>query len=69
MAEKIRVTVDFSQEAYQVLSRLSLMLDCTKAEVLRKALGLLDYVVKEQRKGSKVCVHGKRGKTVELVSL
>jgi len=46
-----RVTADFSPEAYETLSSVSNQLDASKAEVLRKALGLLNFVVKHRAQG------------------
>jgi len=51
--EKVhRVTVDFSEEAYITLEQLSNDLKTSKAEILRRALGLIRFVVEESDKGA-----------------
>jgi len=51
--EKVhRVTVDFSEEAYITLEQLSNALKTSKADTLRRALGLMSFVVEESDKGS-----------------
>jgi len=47
-----RVTVDFSEDAYAALEQLSNSLDTTKAETLRRALGLMRFVVEETKGGA-----------------
>ena len=49
-----RVTADFSPEAYDVLSRLADALYTTKADTLRRALGVLDFLLKHKRDGWKL---------------
>lgn len=56
MPEKfIRITADFSEDAYGVLTLLKTTLGVSsKADVLRKALGLLNYMVQQQHEGWKL---------------
>ena len=51
--EKVhRVTVDFSEEAYIALEQLSNDLKTTKADILRRSLGLMRFVVEETNNGA-----------------
>lgn len=45
-----RITADFSPEAYGVLCRLSKKFG-SKAEALRRAIGLLDYASSQREEG------------------
>jgi hypothetical protein len=58
MEPKTRVTVDFSPEAYAALEEISRTLGASKAEALRKALGLMRFVLQETRKGAKLILEG-----------
>lgn len=49
-----RVTVDFADEAYMNLDEIAKDLSTTKAEALRKALGLLKFALEEKKRGSKL---------------
>ncbi|OGZ57655.1 MAG: hypothetical protein A2827_01260 [Candidatus Spechtbacteria bacterium RIFCSPHIGHO2_01_FULL_43_30] len=46
-----RVTVDLSQEAYEVLYALAQNLGTTKADVMRRALGLMRLAIEEKSEG------------------
>jgi hypothetical protein len=64
------VTVDFSSEAYQTMEEISKELGTTKVEVLRKALGLLHFVLEERRSGGKLIIENpKENLKKEIVSL
>jgi hypothetical protein len=70
MENKTRVTVDFSPEAYSALEEISKTLSTSKAEALRKALGLMRFALEERAKGAKLIVEGpKRGERREIVQL
>jgi len=47
----VHIQADFSPEAYDTLTRLSKQLNTTKADVLRRALGLMDFIVTESSGG------------------
>jgi hypothetical protein len=66
---KTRVTVDFTPEAYAALTEISKALSTSKAEALRKSLGLMRFVLEEtQRKHAKLILEGpKRGERREIV--
>lgn len=49
-----RVTVDFSDEAYEALNEIAKSLSTTKAEALRKALGLMRFALKEKERGGRL---------------
>jgi hypothetical protein len=67
---KTRVTVDFSPEAFAALDELSKSLNTSKAEALRKALGLLRFAAEERRKGAKLIIEGPdRGQRREIIQL
>jgi len=63
-----RITADFSPEAYEVLERVAKNLDTTKADALRRALGLLDFVLTERKEGWKVVLE-KDDRRREIVTL
>ena len=66
-----RFTIDFSDEAEQNLQSLTKALGVkSKADVLRKALNLLNYVVRAREEGGKLVVENKKDKSrKELITL
>ncbi len=70
---KTRVTVDFSPEAYAALDEISKALHTSKAEALRKALGLMRFALHErvgQPGGTKLILEGPgRGERREIIQL
>ena len=66
-----RFTIDFSEEAERDLRGLIKALGVkSKADVLRKALNLLNYVVRAQEEGGKLVVENKKDKSrKEVVTL
>ena len=52
--QTIRITVDFSPEAYAVLTVLADRLGTTKANALRRSLGLFDFLMKQELDGWKM---------------
>ena len=66
-----RVTIDFSDDAERDLQSLIKALGVkTKADVLRKALNLLNYVVRAQEEGGKLVVENKKDKSrKEVITL
>ncbi len=72
MMEYTRITADLSPEAYEVLTDISLQLNTSKAEVLRKALGLFNFIRRQQQpeEGRTVILENKKTKErKELVVL
>jgi hypothetical protein len=68
--EKTRVTVDFSAEAYKAIEEISKTLSTSKSEALRKALGLMRFVLEEKSKGAKLVIEGpKHGERREIIQL
>lgn len=51
-----RVTVDFSEDAYKAVEEIAIELATTKSQALRKALGLLHFVLEEKKKGGKLFI-------------
>lgn len=55
-----RFTIEFSKDLDQQIDQIARALDApTKADVVRKALGLLSYVVKERDTGSTLILENK----------
>ena len=54
--ELTRITADFSLEAYQTLNEVADLMNTTKADVLRRSLGLLRFVLQEQKEGRKIVI-------------
>jgi len=63
-----RITADFSPEAYQVLTDTAAQLSISKAEALRKALGLIYFVIRQQKDGWTLILE-KGDKRKEIVTL
>ncbi len=66
-----RFTIDFSDDAERDLQSLTKALGVkSKADVLRKALNLLNYVVRAQEEGGKLVVENKKDQSrKELITL
>ena len=66
-----RFTIDFSDEAERDLQGLIKALGVkSKADVLRRALNLLNYVVRAQEEGGKLLVENKKDKSrKEVITL
>lgn len=59
-----RFTVEFSKDVDDQIDKISESLGAqSKAEVIRKALGLLSYVVKAQKDGEKLIFENEKLKT------
>jgi hypothetical protein len=56
--KKIRISLDLSRSAFDRLTALESVTDCdSKADMLRDALRLYEYLVRQSLKGSKIqCV-------------
>jgi hypothetical protein len=63
-----RITADFSPEAYEVLNDTAKQLSISKAEALRKALGLINFVIRQQKEGWTLILE-KGDKRKEVVTL
>ncbi len=63
-----RITADFSPEAYQVLTDTATQMSISKAEALRKALGLIFFVLRHQKDGWSLILE-KGDKRKEIVTL
>ena len=63
-----RITADFSPEAYDILNDTAKQLSISKAEALRKALGLINFVIRQQKEGWTLILE-KGDKRKEVVTL
>ena len=66
-----RFTIEFSEDLDQQIDMIARALNApTKADVIRKALGLLSYVVKERDEGSTLVLENKKANIrKEIVTL
>jgi hypothetical protein len=66
-----RFTIDFSPQAEAELRQIQKALDVSsKADVIRKALSLVKYIVEERHNGGKLFVENEREKVrKEIVTL
>ena len=64
----VRVTADFSPQAYEELEEMAAQLGTSKVETIRKALGLLKYIGEEKKKGASIIVRA-NGKEKEIVTI
>ena len=67
-SETKRITADFSPEAYEALERVAENLDTTKADALRRALGLIDFLLTEKKENWKLVLE-KEDRRREIVTL
>ncbi len=59
--DRVRVNVEFSQEAYQNLKRLADERDASLSRVIRDALRLENWVTETQKDGGKILAKTKDG--------
>lgn len=65
-----RITADLTPEAYEVLSEVAKQLHTSKADVLRRSLGLINFLLKEKEKGYKLILESQSGSDrKEIVTL
>ena len=65
-----RITADFDPEAYNALTEVSESLHTTKADSLRRALGLIRFILRQQHEGWRIILEDKDGKErKEIVTL
>jgi len=65
-----RITVDFSDDAFEAVEDIAKELSTTKAEALRKSIALMRYVAKERKKGGKLVIEDPKENTKkEIVQL
>ena len=66
-----RFTMDFSDVAAEEIEQLAQELQLrTKADVLRKALGVLKYIVEEKRQGGRLFIENRQeGERKEIVAI
>lgn len=67
---KVRVTLDLTPRSYERLERLEGLMDASsKAEVLRQALQVLEYIAEQTRDGTEFRVRRPDGSDQALVLL
>ena len=65
-----RITADFSEDAFRTLEEVANRLHTSKADTLRRALGLIQFVLEQQDADMRVIIEGKNGKDRrEIVTL
>jgi hypothetical protein len=65
-----RVTADFSPEAFEVLESVSRKLQTSKADALRRTLGLMNYLLQQKEEGWKIYLeHPRTKERKEIVTL
>lgn len=68
MSEKIRLQFDFNQEAVEKLDELKERLGASsRAEVIRRALALMDRVSTSSQAGAEITIKGPKGDQQHLV--
>lgn len=66
----VRMQLDFSPEAIRALREIAELLNTSEAEAIRKALGLMQFAVREQTRGARFIVQGPRwGRRREIIKL
>lgn len=58
MTNSISVNVNFSPQAFKAMEEIADELGVTNAEVLRRALGLMRFAVRERAHGARLIVKG-----------
>jgi hypothetical protein len=64
-----RYNVKFTPAQNEALERMAIELDTTKADVLRKALSLLQVAVRETKAGNHLCVANDGAIVKEIVGI
>jgi predicted DNA-binding protein len=66
--DKIRITLDLSPEFYKRLDELTHLVDAeSKAQVIREALKLYEYVMKQREQGATFSVRQSDGAEKEIL--
>jgi len=61
---RIRFTVDLSERADSLLNAMATEQNTTKAEIVRKALGVYRFLMEEEKKGAKVEISNPKEESV-----
>ena len=66
--DKVRITLDLSPEFYKRLEQLTAMADAeTKAEVIREALRLYEFVIKQREQGATFTIRQADGSEKDIL--
>ena len=64
-----RVTADFDENAYKALTEVADEMGTTKVDAIRRALGLIRYVLRQKKDQKKFMIEDEKGKErVEIVT-
>lgn len=69
MSKHVRITVDLSLQANAAITGMALTLGITKAEVLRRAIVLLDLATEAMAKDEHLALVAADGRVIKLVVL
>ena len=65
--KKVRISLDLSRSAFERLSALETVSDCdSKADLIRDALRLYEYLVRQSLKGSRIQCVSPEGDVTEV---
>lgn len=67
MAERKRIQLELSEEAYSELEKLKLLSGSTNAMVIRNALKLYKFAKEEEKNASKLIVESKDGEKRQIL--
>lgn len=68
--ERARLSLDVQREVHDQIDRIKEIVACGSiTEVVRRSLNLYENVIGHMKAGSKIIVHPKRGRDVELLPL
>ncbi len=67
MANKIRLTLEVTEDVNEILDNLAEMSGTTKSDVLRKAIALIEYAITNKKKGRQLALIDKDEKVVGTV--
>ncbi len=70
MSEKVRLSLDVSEQLYKEIEHMAEVTGSTKADILRRALALAKVAVDEKQKGHKLGILDKDRKVLtEIIGL
>lgn len=68
--EKIRLSLDLNNDAYEALDHLAAEMGGTKSDVLRRAIALMEVVIQAKKEGKKLGLAEKRSDLVtEIIGI
>lgn len=67
-SKTVRITADFSPEAYGMLNEISSLLGTSKADAIRRALGLYSFMLNQKNEDWKLYLE-RNGERKQIVTL